>query len=90
MTTSVTSPGFDQYLPQVRPNAVRDATLDFNPMLKYMETARRGWLRVSVDRERCVAEWNLVDSVHGPEYNVSLDQSFFLSAGKIADGLQET
>ena len=90
MTTSVTSPGFDQYLPQVRPNAVRDATLELNPMLKYMETSRRGWLRVSVDRERCVAEWNLVDSVHSPEYKVSLDQSFFLSAGKIADGLQET
>ena len=57
MTTSVMSPGFDQYLPQVRPNAVRDATLELNPMLKYMETARRGWLALTAGKARCLAVW---------------------------------
>ena len=89
MTTSVTSPGFDQYLPQVRPNAVRDATLEINPMLKYMETARRGWLALTVNKEQCVAEWNLVDTVHKREYSATVDRRLFVNAGAIGEGLQE-
>lgn len=89
MTTSVTSPGFDQYLPQVRPNAVRDATLEINPMLKYMETSRRGWLAVRFNREECTAEWRLVDTVHEPAYTVSVDRRLKVRAGEIAGGLVE-
>ncbi len=87
MTTSVTSPGFDQYLPQVRPNAVRDATLELNPMLRYMETARRGWLSVRLDRRQCLAEWHLVDSVHRPDYEKRIDRRLRVDAGKIGQGL---
>lgn len=89
MTTSVTSPGFDQYLPQVRPNAVRDATLELNAMLRYMETARRGWLLVRLDRQQCLAEWHLVDSVHQPEYEKTVDRRLRVDAGRIADGLAD-
>lgn len=89
MTTSVTSPGFDQYLPQVRPNAVRDATLELNTMLRYMETARRGWLSVRLERRQCLAEWHLVDSVHRPDYEKTVDRRFRVGAGRIADGLAD-
>jgi alkaline phosphatase D len=89
MTTSVTSPGFDEYLPQVRPNAVRDATLEINPMLRYMETSRRGWLAVKFDRAACTAEWRLVDTVHAPSYTVSVDKRLEVLAGQIGKGLIE-
>jgi len=89
MTTSVTSPGFDEYLPQVRPNAVRDATLEINPMLRYMETSHRGWLAVRFDRAVCTAEWRLVDTVHEPSYTVSVDKRLEVLAGQIGKGLIE-
>ena len=89
ITTSVTSPGFDQYLPQVRPNAVRDATLAMNPMLRYMETSRRGWLSVRLDRKQCLAEWHIVDTIHSPDYTTSIDRRLRVDAGKIGGGLAD-
>ena len=89
MTTSVTSPGFDQYLPQVRPNAVRDATLEFNPVLKYMETGRRGWLSVRLTHEDCTAEWHLVNTVHEPAFEKTVDKRLTVAAGRINEGLRD-
>ncbi|MDJ0941227.1 MAG: alkaline phosphatase D family protein [Woeseiaceae bacterium] len=89
MTTSVTSPGFAEYLPEAEPNAVRDATLAINPSLAYMETERRGWLYVKLDREKCVGEWNLIDTVHAQEHSFSVDKRLAVSAGQIRDGLRE-
>ncbi|MEO1244272.1 MAG: alkaline phosphatase D family protein [Pseudomonadota bacterium] len=89
MTTSVTSPGFDDYLPQVRPNAVRDATLDCNDMLSYMETGRRGWLCVQLTRSECTAEWHLIDTVHSREYSKTVDCRLRVEAGRVGEGLQE-
>ena len=86
MTTSVMSPGFDQYLPQVRPDAVRDATLELNPMLKYMETARRGWLALTAGKARCPAVWQLVETVHQREYSTSVDRRPHVKAGATGEG----
>ncbi len=89
MTTSVTSPGFDEYLPQVQPNAVRDATLEVNPVLRYMETNRRGWLAVHFTQSDCIAEWHLVDTVHDRGYTKSVDKRLTVKAGGLAEGLND-
>jgi len=89
MTTSVTSPGFHEYLPEVTPNAVRDATLELNPMLRYMEIMRRGWLSVRLTHADCTAEWHLIDTVHSREYEKTVDKRLRVSAGRMAEGLQE-
>ena len=89
MTTSVTSPGFDQYLPQQRPGAVRDATLKLNTTLKYMETSRRGWLKLSVTREDATGEWHLVDGVQAPGYAKTVDRRLRVAAGEVGKGLQD-
>ncbi len=88
MTGSVTSPGFSQYLPEVHPGAMRDATLELNPWLRYMETDRRGWVRLAVSHESVVGEWNLVSTVHDREYTATVDRRLEVRAGAIADGLQ--
>jgi alkaline phosphatase D len=88
MTGSVSSPGFAEYLPEIRPGAVRDATLELNPSLVYMETDRRGWLRLTLDHEKCTGEWQLLSGVHEKEYTVSTDQRLFVRAGQIDRGLQ--
>ena len=88
MAPSVTSPGFQDYLPERRPGAVRDATLALNPGLAYMETDRRGWLRMRFDRNECVGEWHLLDGIRSRNYEVSVDQRLKATAGRIAQGLQ--
>jgi alkaline phosphatase D len=88
MAPSVTSPGFQDYLPERHPGAVRDATLALNPGLAYMETDRRGWLRMRFDRNECVGEWHLLDGIRSRDYEVSVDQRLKVGAGRIAAGLQ--
>jgi alkaline phosphatase D len=88
MAPSVTSPGFQDYLPERHPGAVRDATLALNPGLAYMETDRRGWLRMRFDRNECAGEWHLLDGIRSRDYKVSVDQRLKVGAGRIADGLQ--
>ena len=88
MTSSVTSPGFAEYLPQRSPTALRDATQDQNPSLRYMETTRRGWLRVRVSTDTCRAEWHLVNTVHSRDHEFDVDKRLQVRAGRIGDGLQ--
>jgi hypothetical protein len=53
-----------------------------------METDRRGWLRLTLDHEKCTGEWQLLSGVHEKEYTVSTDQRLFVRAGQIDRGLQ--
>jgi alkaline phosphatase D len=87
MGPSVTSPGFAEYLPERHPGAVRDATLELNPNLAYMETDRRGWLCMTFTQNECKGEWHLLDSVRSAEYAVAVDKRLAVTAGKISEGL---
>ena len=87
MGPSVTSPGFAEYLPERHPGAVRDAALELNPNLAYMETDRRGWLCMTFTQHECKGEWHLLDSVRSVEYSVTVDKRLAVTAGKIAEGL---
>ncbi|MDJ0698962.1 MAG: alkaline phosphatase D family protein [Woeseiaceae bacterium] len=88
MTTSVTSPGFAEYLPEREPGAVRNAAMALNPWVKYMETDRRGWLCLTLDHEECLGEWHLLDTVHETNYAASVDRRLAVRAGAVGDGLQ--
>jgi len=90
LTTSVTSPGFAVYLPERRPNALRDATLEVNRHLQYMETNRSGWLCVSFTPQECTGEWHLIDSVKSREYSSTMDCRLSVAAGKMSDGLYKS
>jgi len=89
MTGSVSSPGFGEYLPERAPGVLRDATLELNPALSYMETARRGWLCLAVTRETCTAEWHLLDTVHAKDYSSAVDRRLAVRAGRISEGIYE-
>lgn len=89
MTGSVTSPGFAEYLPERRPGAVRDATLQQNPNLRYMETERRGWLCMTLTHAECSGEWHVLDTVADIAYKSSVDRRLAVAAGQIAAGLYD-
>lgn len=90
MTTSVTSPGFAEYLPERRPGAVRDATLELNRNLRYMETDRRGWLCMTFTPQECTGEWHLLDGVRSMDNVSTVDRRLTVAAGRVSEGLQES
>jgi alkaline phosphatase D len=90
MTTSVTSPGFAEYLPERRPGALRDATLQLNPNLRYMETDRRGWLCLTLTASECRGEWHLLDDVRSRTYTSSVDRRLSVKAGEVSKGLHQS
>jgi alkaline phosphatase D len=90
MPPSVSSPGFDEYLPLREPRALSDATRTVNPAVRYMDTRRRGWVRLSVTKDECTAEWHLLDTVQSREYSKVVDARFSVTAGEIAAGLRAT
>lgn len=87
MTTSVSSPGYSDYLPEYEPGALARATMALNPHVRYMETRRRGWLRVHLTPAACTAEWHLLDTVHARTYTSRIDRRLRVHAGRIAAGL---
>jgi alkaline phosphatase D len=90
MPSSVTSPVFAELLPERYPGAVRDATLQVNPALKYMETDRRGWLCLTVTKSECRGEWHLLDGVRDRTYTSTVDCCLAVRAGAISEGLQKS
>jgi alkaline phosphatase D len=70
VTTSVSSPGFDPYLPTGESGQLAEAFLGANPHLRWFETSHRGWLRVTVTPDRAAAEWRHVDRVDTREFAV--------------------
>ncbi len=90
MPSSITSPVFAEYLPERYPYAVRDATMQINPSLKYMETDRRGWLCLTVTKSECRGEWYLLDGVRERTYTSTVDCCLAVRAGAISEGLQKS
>jgi len=60
---SVTSPGFESFLPWVDPAELARATVAASPQLKWADTSRRGYLTLALSPERATAEWLLLDTV---------------------------
>ena len=60
---SVTSRGYESYLPWVDPAEMARAMVAFNPGLKWAETARRGYMTVALTPERADAQWLFLDTI---------------------------
>jgi alkaline phosphatase D len=89
MGPSVTSPGFSDSVPEVRPGAMQEAIVALNRDLVFMETQRRGWLCMTFTSTECIGEWHLLDTVHAKDYQVSLDQRLGVRAGRVSEGLYQ-
>jgi alkaline phosphatase D len=61
--TSVTSPGLEAYMRGVAPATVERAVRARNPSLKWTEMSRRGYLTLTLTRERATGEWLSLDTV---------------------------
>ena len=60
---SVTSPGFEGYLPQLPPAAVAKAMVERNYELKWMDASQRGYMAVELTPTRATSEYRFLASV---------------------------
>ena len=60
---SVTSPGLEAYTPGIAPAEVERALRARNPALKWAELQRRGYMTLTLTRERATGEWLSLDTV---------------------------
>jgi alkaline phosphatase D len=60
---SVTSPGYEAYLPRVAPSDLAAAIVENNRQLKWANTQRRGYMTLELTPERATSEWLFLDTV---------------------------
>ena len=60
---SVTSPGYEAYLPRVAPKDLAGAVVAANRPLKWADTHRRGYLTLELTPDRATGEWLFLDTV---------------------------
>jgi alkaline phosphatase D len=80
-TQSVTSPGFETYLPTVPPSAFAGALMQANPGLRWCDTARRGYTHLTLTPSQAVAEYRFVAPVTAREAKLAASQRMRVMAG---------
>ncbi|AKJ30407.1 alkaline phosphatase D family protein [Caldimonas brevitalea] len=80
-TPSVTSPGFEAYLPHVNPAQLAGALTQLIGDLEYADTSRRGFLVVTATREECRADWHYVSRIDRRDATASLGKSLKVLPG---------
>ncbi len=60
---SVTSPGFENSVPELDPATLAAALRQANPSLRWADTSQRGYMTVALTPERATATWHFVDTI---------------------------
>lgn len=79
-TSSVSSPGFEEYIPN--PAAQVKAVLtQLIPGLKYINPSDRGYMVITVTPESCQSEWIFVSDILKQTYSSRVEQTIKVMAG---------
>lgn len=74
-TSSVTSPGFEEYLPNENPQQLAGALTQLIGPLEYADTSRRGYMTVTATATECRCDWIFVSTILNREYTASVGKS---------------
>ncbi|RED16562.1 alkaline phosphatase D family protein [Parasphingopyxis lamellibrachiae] len=70
---SVTSPGFESFLPQMNPETLAGLLVEASPDLRWTDSSRRGYLTVTLTPAEVRGEWLFLETVR--ERSVAMAQS---------------
>lgn len=73
--SSVTSPGFETYLPGETPQVVASTFQSLLDTLVWCDTSQRGYLMLSATPEACQADWIFVDTIERREATARVARS---------------
>ena len=85
-TSSVSSPGFEEYLPKENPAMLAGALQQLISPLKYCDTSRRGYMVVTATATECRADFVYVSTITSRSYTASTDKSLKVLAGASGRG----
>ncbi|MCE2660945.1 MAG: alkaline phosphatase D family protein [Rubrivivax sp.] len=81
-TPSVTSPGFEEYLPNENPAFLAGSLAQLIDPLVWCDTARRGFLQLTVTPAACRADFVFVSNVFERNYTATTGSSWQVLAGQ--------
>ncbi len=79
--SSVTSPGYESFLPKIDPAEIADRLMAVSPELKWADTSQRGYgvVRMSADEASC--EWTYVDTIKSRSRSASVGRRLTVKPG---------
>ena len=80
-TSSVSSPGFEEYLPKENPAVLAGALTQLIKTLKYCDTSRRGYLLITATSAECRADFVFTSSVFERTYTATTGASWKVLPG---------
>ncbi|PND38447.1 alkaline phosphatase [Paucibacter aquatile] len=81
-TSSVTSPGFEVYLPKETPQVLAGALTQLIGPLEYADTSRRGFMVITATAQECRSDWVYVSTITSREYTASVGKSLKVLPGQ--------
>ncbi len=81
-TSSVSSPGFEEYVPDLSPATVQAVLVQLIDGLKYMNPNERGYMAITVTPESCQTEWIFVSDILKQTYSSEVGQTLKVMAGE--------
>ncbi|RMX08409.1 alkaline phosphatase [Corticibacter populi] len=78
-TTSVSSPGFEEYLSGFAPEQIQQVFLGVVDTLKYLNSHQRGFLLMEFTQQSTTGHWYMLDTVKSRDYTVTLERSASLA-----------
>lgn len=88
-TPSVTSPGFEAYLPNEAPEVLAATLTQLIGPLQYCDTAQRGYLVITATPEACQGDWVYVDGIDTRSATARIERSLRTLAGAAGRRLVE-
>jgi alkaline phosphatase D len=80
-TSSVSSPGFEEYLPGENPATLAAALTSLIGPLQYCDTSRRGYLLLTATAAECRADWVYVNTIASRSYTAVSDRALRVLPG---------
>lgn len=81
-TSSVSSPGLEEYIPGQNPLELAAGVQQLIPTLKYANTYQRGYMVLDVTPQAATAEWTMVSTVKAKTYTLIKDKTLKVLPGK--------
>jgi alkaline phosphatase D len=89
-TSSVSSPGLENYLSNDQPEQLSSLLIDHNPQLVYQNSHQRGWLKLNITAETATGQWHYVSTVKSKQYQSIVGPSYTVAAGSHSLSLVES
>lgn len=80
-TASVSSPGFENYLPMISADQLASAVVEANDELKWADTSQRGYMAVELTPARAITEYRFMSGIRQRSTQLAMTKRITTQAG---------